>query len=127
VSLENIFALIFTLVIYFLMALSFYGWGKLLYHLLEPSTIRPLQVKRRISFNSAGLIDASHQSSMQSIWMGWALFIFLLQVIHLFVPLNIYTTIPLFIIGIVLALYRDSNIFSFTSLTLRTNLIRSYN
>ncbi len=117
-SLENIFALIFTLLIYLIMALSFFGWGRALLNLLQPRTLELtnplLQTGHRkdrgsLNFDKTTQEYEINQSKTVSIWIGWALSILLFQIIHLFLPINIYTTTPIFVIGIVLALtiYRD--------------------
>jgi hypothetical protein len=77
----------FTLLVYFILALSFYGWGKLLGILLK--------------------IERDHPGNFAlPIWLGWAFTLFLFQILHFVFPLTAYVDIPVFVLGVALSIPR---------------------
>ncbi len=79
--LNHIAALSQMLFIYIVLGLAFYGWGKIVIGMLPIP--KPLPGARILS-----------------IWIGWAMMVLLLQILHLFLPLTAYTVIPLFMLGV---------------------------
>ena len=76
----------FTLFIYLFLWVVFYGWGK-------------------ITFTFFGIISKCSKYTVMTVWIGWAATIFLLQTLHFFAPINAKTTVPIFIIGIIYAVF----------------------
>ncbi len=79
----NISAILLTFIIYILLAIAYYGWGR--------STTKFLFRDQKSTYLTT------------NIWVGWALSLLIFQVIHLLLPLDIFAVLPVFIIGIVLA------------------------
>lgn len=76
-------SLLISLSIYLILALSFFGWGKML--------IKLFRIKDKFKITL-------------TVWIGWAFLLVLLGIIHFFLPLKAIYVIPLFGIGIVPAL-----------------------
>ncbi|MGZ0708189.1 LIC_10190 family membrane protein [Coraliomargarita sp. W4R53] len=80
-------SVLLALLIYGLLALSYYGWGRLLLRAILPAR------------------DQSGPTSITySIWLGWAGSLFVLQLIHLFFPIHLMSAAPVFAIGILMSL-----------------------
>jgi hypothetical protein len=70
-----------SLLAYALLAASYFGWGHLSWRLF-------------------GSPDESTESSILTIWLGWAVTLFVFQLFHLFLPITPYVTIPIFGLGL---------------------------
>jgi len=77
--------LIITVFGYIILALSYLGVGWFCSHILKISF---LSKNRFFSF----------------VWIGWAITLLLLQVLNLFFPINAYSSIPIFILGLISAI-----------------------
>src|ERR1041384_3333920 len=69
-----------TLVIYTILAVTYFGWGKATAYLL-------------------GLERQEPPSVTSFIWMGWTFTLFILQLVHFVLPLKAFVVIPVFIMG----------------------------
>lgn len=69
------------LAILLLIAVSYYGWGRLAWRLI-------------------GNAKTHSDSVTLFLWLGWACSLLVLQIVHLFVPITAYISIPFFLIGI---------------------------
>ena len=78
-------AIVATLALFAGLAAAFWGWGWVAALALRRAGAPPLP-------------------AALSIWLGWAALLFGLQVVNLFAPITAVTVIPLFLIGILLAL-----------------------
>lgn len=78
-------AIIEMLMIFLLMAVAYYGWGRLISYI-------PI-IGKSTTGSTTGLI-----------WMGWAISLLILQLAHLFTPVTAYVVIPLFAVGIVFSI-----------------------
>lgn len=78
-------ALIQSLVLYLLLSLSYYGWGRML--------TRILRIKEQSNLYAA-----------INIWLGWAVTLFIFQILHLFISMTAFVVAPIFIIGILFSL-----------------------
>jgi hypothetical protein len=83
-------AIIITLVLFFFLGLSYYGWGEFLATVLRVGKKTP---------DNPGM----------PIWLGWAFTLFLFQVLHLVFPLTAYVAIPTFLLGTFLSAPRLIN------------------
>jgi hypothetical protein len=81
---SHLFALALTLLIYLVMAVAYFGWGKTLLWAL-------------------GLRDQTTRSDVTLVWLGWAFTLFLFQALHFFLPLNAYVVAPVFVVGIAMS------------------------
>ena len=79
---SHVESLTLALFIYVFLGISHFGWGKTCAHILGIDERE--QEKFPITF---------------SIWIGWAVSLFLFQIIHFVLPLNAYTTTPVLIFG----------------------------
>lgn len=79
-------AMFLALTLYFLLGVAYFGWGKVLIHVAVP-------IKHRIRKIPVTFI----------MWIGWALTLFIFQLIHLILPINIFTVYPVFSVGIVVS------------------------
>ena len=70
-----------TLLIYLLLAASYYGWGGASLRLLR-------------------LSDEGPESPVMPIWIGWAMTLFLFQLLHLVLPITPSVAIPVFVLGL---------------------------
>ncbi len=80
-------ALLPAFLIYALLAVAYFGWGRAAAHLL-------------------GLKRQEQCSVTSFIWMGWAFTLLIFQIIHLVFPLTAFTVIPVFTAGFALAMPR---------------------
>lgn len=78
--------IVFTLVCYLLLWSSYYGWG-------------------RGAWIIFGGNIACTKNYALIVWLGWALTLFLFQTLHFFVPINAYSVIPVFTVGVVFAFF----------------------
>ena len=74
-----------TLIIYAILAVTYFGWGK--------ATTYLLGVKRQ-----------ENPSVTHFMWMGWAFTLFILQVIHFILSLKAFVAIPVLIMGAAFAM-----------------------
>lgn len=74
----------FVLLAYAALALAFRGWGVL--------AARALQI--------------TPSDEATRIWLGWSFALLIFQVLHLAVPLNVFATVPVFLIGIAFSIPR---------------------
>ncbi len=75
-------ALGMTLMVYMILSLSTFGWGRVV--------IRFLRVKKQL-----------FPFDITLIWLGWASILLIFQILHLFFPLTIYIVAPILIIGLI--------------------------
>jgi hypothetical protein len=78
---SHISSLAQTLLIYLIMGVSYFGWGR--------AVIRVL-----------GLSDQTTRSDITLIWLGWAFTLFIFQLLHFLFPLTVYVGAPIFVIGL---------------------------
>lgn len=83
-SITHVKAIALTLMIYLILALAFYGWGK--------------------AFILAVRIRQKNIPQSFLVWTGWAFSLFLFQCIHFIMPINIYSVAPVLLVGIALYL-----------------------
>lgn len=81
----HLLALTGTFGIYFGLAVSYYGWGRCGDFLL-------------------GADKKSKSCPTLYIWMGWAISLFILQLLHLVFPLNLYVVLPVLVLGIIFSI-----------------------
>jgi hypothetical protein len=74
-----------SLLIFLVMAVSFYGWGRLGAIFLR-------------------IRSSAKVSVISTIWLGWAFALLIFQIAHLFFPLTAYVVTPLFLTGILLTI-----------------------
>jgi hypothetical protein len=80
-------ALALTLIVYALLAVAYYGWGKTAANLL-------------------GLEGAGTRFVTFYVWIGWALTLFIFQLTHFAVPITALVVIPVLAIGMAAAVPR---------------------
>src|SRR5262245_35640634 len=79
---SHISAVMQTLIIYLLIGIAYYGWGKAAAHVL-------------------GISKQTSRSDITFLWLGWAFTLVILQLSHFLCPLTASNVVPIFIIGIV--------------------------
>jgi len=82
---EALTALVVTLVIFLLMAVAYLGWGR--------------AASRLIS-----IAQPTSASPMLLIWLGWAFSLWILQVVHLFLPITVYVVIAVYGLGLIFSI-----------------------
>ena len=85
-------ALAQSLILYLILGLSYFGWGRVAGRVLRGK-------------------EQSIPSDITLIWLGWASTLLLFQVIHFFLPLTVYVVAPVFVIGIVFSHHQIANAF----------------
>ncbi len=82
---EHLTSLLLSFTLYLTLAVAFYGWGLALMRLarIELSPIHPRTIL---------------------VWLGWAACLWLFQLLHLFLPLNLYVVLPVFLVGLAFGL-----------------------
>lgn len=78
---NHISALAQTLLIYLIMGLAYFGWGRVVIQVLS-------------------LSSQTSRSDITLIWLGWAFTLLVFQLLHFLFPLTAYVVAPIFIIGI---------------------------
>lgn len=97
-------AVTFTLIFYLILWIAFYGWG-------------------RVALTIFGISTGSPKNIAMAVWLGWASTLFLFQVLHFFVPIKAYSVVPIFTIGIVVAiLYSAPKIYDSFRFPLRLSI-----
>jgi hypothetical protein len=81
-----------TLIIYLLIGIAYYGWGKAAAHIL-------------------GISKQTSRSDITLLWLGWAFTLVILQLSHFLCPLTASIVVPIFIIGIVFSAPQIVNAF----------------
>lgn len=89
---SHISALTQTLMIYLIMGVSFFGWGRVATYVL-------------------GVSKQTNRSDITLIWLGWAFTLFIFQLLHFFFPLTVYVAAPIFIIGFACSIPQIVNAF----------------
>lgn len=84
---DHVWALTQFCLMMLVLAVSYGGWGVLVVQAL-------------------GVTSSSCRSVPILIWMGWALTLVLFQLLHLFVALTAYAVVPVFLAGLLYAMYR---------------------
>src|SRR5215471_13815707 len=74
-----------TLVIYTILAITYFGWGTATAYLL-------------------GLERQENRSITPLIWMGWAFTLFIFQLVHFVLPIKAFVAIAVLIMGAVFAM-----------------------
>ncbi len=77
--------LIWTLAFYAFLGTSFWGWG--------------IAIGRILHIKSS-----SYSHYLAPIWIGWTTSLFILQIVHLFLPLKAFVALPLLILGIIFSI-----------------------
>lgn len=98
----HILAVLLTFIIYLLLAVAYFGWGKMTTSLL-------------------GLGRQEDNLVTPFIWIGWAFTLFIFQLTHFALPLTAFVVIPVLIIGVASAI--PGVIASFRSHTIRTSKV----
>lgn len=78
---EHLTALLLSFALYFCLAVTFYGWGLALMRLARVA-LSPIHPRTIL------------------VWLGWAACLWLFQLLHLFLPLNLYAVLPVFLVGL---------------------------
>ena len=74
-------ALTQTIAAYLVLAVAYFGWGTAAIHVF-------------------GLSNKVERQRTTLIWLGWACTLFLFQILHFFLPITAYVTIPVLVIGV---------------------------
>jgi hypothetical protein len=82
---SHISALAQTLLIYLIMGVAYFGWGRAVTRVL-------------------GLSGQTTRSDITLIWLGWAFTLLIFQLLHFLSPLTAYIVAPIFVIGIVFSI-----------------------
>ena len=78
-------AVISTLAIFLILGFSFYGWGTTFCKFFRINKISPEKITLQI-------------------WLGWAVTLFLFQVLHFVFPISAYVVVPIFFLGAVFSI-----------------------
>jgi hypothetical protein len=84
VNSTHLSALSLTFIIYAILAIAYFGWGKAITYLL-------------------GLNRGENHYLTADIWMGWAFCLLLFQLIHFVLPITAFVVVPVLLIGITFA------------------------
>lgn len=87
-SYAHLIALILSILLYSLLALAFLGWGKAF-----------------IIFTSRNTSSRENTPISFVIWSGWAFALLLLQVIHFFTPINVFSVSPIILLGVIFSIF----------------------
>jgi hypothetical protein len=82
---SHISALAQTLLIYLIMGVAYFGWGRAITQVL-------------------GLSGQTTRSDITLLWLGWAFTLLIFQLLHFLFPLTAYVVSPIFVIGIVFSI-----------------------
>lgn len=86
----HITAIIFTLMVYLLLGAAYYGWG-------------------RVASLFLGIANQRPESPIMPIWLGWAFTLLIFQVLHFFLPITVYTTVPVLAFGVFFSISEIKN------------------
>lgn len=78
---EHLTAVLLSCTLYLCLAVAFYGWGLALTRL-------------------AGVAFSPAHPHTILVWLGWAACLWLFQLLHLFLPLNLFVVLPVFLVGL---------------------------
>jgi len=81
----HLFSVFFSLFLYSILITAFYGWGKFIIQIL-------------------GLRNSENRFFSLVVWIGWAINLFFLQIVHFFLPISAFVIIFFLSIGIVIIL-----------------------
>ena len=99
-TINHVLSVSFTLFFYFVLAVAFYGIGI--------ASVKAIGITKK---------DQIHPLSTFHIWLGFAVSLFLFKLIHFFSPINIFSVLPILIIGIASFFfsikYQKDNIFTY--------------
>ena len=76
-----------SLLAYVVLGFAYYGWGRIASLLL-------------------GFADHEPESPVVPIWLGWAFTLFIFQVLHFFLPITVYVTVPVLAPGVVFSIFK---------------------
>lgn len=89
-TVPHITAITFTLLVYLLLGAAYYGWGRVASWLL-------------------GFTNHKPESPVIHLWLGWALTLFIFQVVHFFLPITAYVTVLFLAFGVVFSIPQIRN------------------
>ena len=78
----HITAIAFTLMVYLLLGVAYYGWGRIASLLL-------------------GIADQKPESPVMPVWLGWAFTLLIFQMLHFFLPITVFVTVPVLVFGMI--------------------------
>ena len=86
----HITVITFTLLTYLFLGAAYYGWGRVAALLL-------------------GIAHQRSESSIMPIWLGWAFALLIFQVLHFFLPITVYVSLPVLAFGAVFSISQIRN------------------
>lgn len=89
---SHISALAQTLIIYLIMGVAYFGWG-------------------RAATQVLGVSEQTSRFSLTLIWLGWAVTLFIFQLLHCLFPLTAYVVAPIFVMGVAFSIPQIVNAF----------------
>ena len=86
----HITAIAFTLLVYLLLGVAYYGWGRIASLLL-------------------GIADQKPESPVMPVWLGWAFTLLIFQMLHFFLPITVFVTVPVLAFGTISSFFQIRN------------------